>query len=414
MEIVKSSRALQTKPASDMTSTINLKALRASVPDYCFKPSLIISLYYLFRDLVLSAALIIISSTLIPILPTTSLRIIAWSLYGWLQGLVFTGLWVLGHECGHGAFSTSKALNDRIGFALHSTLLTPYFAWRSTHRRHHLYTSHMDKDNNHVPLRRADYLHSFGAQLNQNVQDTPLYVLWRLLLQQFLGWPLYLMYGITGGSNSTARKPNGEIAERSHFNPGGAFFFESEFNAVVISDVGIATAVLSLVWIGRTVGFSSLFLLYGQPFLWLNQWIVALTYLQHTHPNIPRHEAASWTFAKGATATVDRDIGIIGRFFLHNVIDCHVVHHLFPSIPFYYAPEATRVIRPVLGGAYHEDKQNLLLSLWKTFRGCQYVDSDDSLPVNDRALWFQPGNIPPLRPVKALDATAILNRSTCQ
>jgi hypothetical protein len=192
----------------------------------------------------------------------------------------------------------------------------------------------MDKDNNHVPLRHADYFRSFGAQVSQNVQDAPLYVLWRLLLQQFLGWPLYLIYGITGGSDSTARKPNGKIAERSHFNPASALFLESEFNAIAISDVGIATTVLSLVLIGKAIGFSRLFLLYGQPFLWLNHWIVALTYLQHTHPSIPRHEAASWTFAKGATATVDRDIGILGRFFLHNVIDCHVVHHLFPYVQF--------------------------------------------------------------------------------
>ncbi|TVY91180.1 Delta(12)-acyl-lipid-desaturase, partial [Lachnellula willkommii] len=379
-----------------MPPPIDLKALRALVPEYCFKPSLTISLYYLFRDLILSTFLIIISITLIPTLSTTSLRVFAWALYGWLQGLIFTGLWVLGHECGHGAFSSYKALNDRIGFALHSTLLTPYFAWRLTHRRHHLYAGHMDKDNNHVPLRHADYLRLFGAQVNQNMQDAPLYVLWRLLLQQFLGWPLYLMYGITGGSNSTPRKPTGKIAEKSHFNPASALFLESEFNAIAISDVGIATTVLSLFWVGKVIGFSRLFLLYGQPFLWLNQWIVALTYLQHTHPNIPRHEAASWTFAKGATATVDRDIGILGRFFLHNVIDCHVVHHLFPSIPFYYAMEATRAVRPVLGDAYHKDSQNVVLSLWKTFRNCQYVASDDSLPANNRALWFQRGKIPPL------------------
>lgn len=93
-EMPKSFQYCKAKSALDMPSPINLKTLRASVPEYCFKPSLTISLYYLFRDLALSIFLVIISTTFIPILPTTLLQIIAWSLYGWLQGLVFTGLWV--------------------------------------------------------------------------------------------------------------------------------------------------------------------------------------------------------------------------------------------------------------------------------------------------------------------------------
>lgn len=50
----------------------------------------------------------------------------------WFQGLIFTGLWVIGHEvsflldvlcrvnlflkCGHGAFSDYEMINDTIGF----------------------------------------------------------------------------------------------------------------------------------------------------------------------------------------------------------------------------------------------------------------------------------------------------------
>ena len=51
-----------------------------------------------------------------------------------------------------------------------------------------------------------------------------------------------------------------------------------------------------------------------------------------------------------------------------------MVHHLFPRIPFYKAEEATAAIKPALGTAYHEKKQeNFLFSLWTTFRECQYV-----------------------------------------
>lgn len=41
------------------------------------------------------------------------------------QGLNGTALWVLAHECGHQAFSDHRLLNDAVGFALHSFLLTP-------------------------------------------------------------------------------------------------------------------------------------------------------------------------------------------------------------------------------------------------------------------------------------------------
>lgn len=71
----------------------------------------------------------------------------AWALYGYTEGLLFTGSWVrftpfqpnlnkrnsiffkvLGHECGHGAFSPSVILNDTVGYLLRVLLLTPYFA----------------------------------------------------------------------------------------------------------------------------------------------------------------------------------------------------------------------------------------------------------------------------------------------
>lgn len=41
-----------------------------------------------------------------------------WVLYWWFQSLAFAGIWVIGHECGHGAFSNSKVLCDSIGIVL--------------------------------------------------------------------------------------------------------------------------------------------------------------------------------------------------------------------------------------------------------------------------------------------------------
>lgn len=43
-----------------------------------------------------------------------------WTLYGFWTGLFATGIWVIGHECGHQAFSESKFVNNTVGWVLHS------------------------------------------------------------------------------------------------------------------------------------------------------------------------------------------------------------------------------------------------------------------------------------------------------
>jgi bifunctional Delta-12/omega-3 fatty acid desaturase len=213
---------------------------------------------------------------------------------------------------------------------VHSLLFTPYFSWKSTHRRHHNYTGHMEKDHNYVPLRRDEYLRLLGKRVHQNVEDAPVYVLLRLLLQQALGWPMYLLFSVTSGQKSFQYTKSTTLFQKNHFNPFAALFSQQEVFLIMLSDVGVMLTVWILCYFQKICGFNTVFCMYIQPILWLNQWIVAITYLQHTDPNVPRYDAVSWTFTKGASATIDRDLGFIGRFFFHHVADCHVVHHLFP------------------------------------------------------------------------------------
>ena len=52
-------------------------------------------------------------------------RLAIWALYGFWAGLFATGLWVVAHECGHQAFSTSKTINNTVGWFLHSGCVLP-------------------------------------------------------------------------------------------------------------------------------------------------------------------------------------------------------------------------------------------------------------------------------------------------
>ena len=131
---------------------------------------------------------------------------------------------------GHQSFSESKTLNNAVGFVLHSALLVPYHSWRISvslcpsrlrelasdvrhfqHAKHHAATGHMTKDQVHVPFTRSqkgipseDELAvqkrgpSTFEQLDDLLEDSPLWTAVDLVVKQILGWPLYITFNTHG------------------------------------------------------------------------------------------------------------------------------------------------------------------------------------------------------------------------
>jgi omega-6 fatty acid desaturase (delta-12 desaturase) len=349
---------------------VGIKELKSSIPPHCFKPSPTRSLLWLLHDISLAILISVVAGQSIPQVESSILRCALWASYGWIQGLLFTGIWVLGHECGHGAFLPWKAANDGVGFFLHSFLMTPYFAWKSTHRRHHIYANNMKLDHHYVPPRRLEYLQSFGSHvrgLEELTEDAPLVTFLRIVLQQVLGWPWYLINNVTASPQSLSGPQSTKWFGNSHFTPWGSLFRAEEAHLIILSDIGLCAMATLLYSCSLRLGTAMTLQLYIQPYLWLNHWLVAITYLHHTHPKLPKFEPEAWTFIKGATATIDRPIGFIGRHFLHNIADYHVIHHLFSRIPFYHAEEATKAIIPLMGADYHAEQDGRFMqSLWES------------------------------------------------
>jgi fatty acid desaturase len=105
--------------------------------------------------------------------------------YGFCQGIVWTGLWIIGHDAGHSGFSAPPIQNDMVGFILHSFLLAPYFSWKSTHRRHHIYANHIEKDLNYIPPQRHEYAKRMVVawdKLEEVGEDAPAVLFLRIVL----------------------------------------------------------------------------------------------------------------------------------------------------------------------------------------------------------------------------------------
>lgn len=240
-------------------------------------------------------------------------------------------------------------------------------------------------------------------QLDEMTEDAPIMTLVRIIVQQILGFPWYLLTNITAAQGSlaagkTKNPPSTYPLGNSHFLPTSSLFRPQEAHLILASDLGLALA-LSGIWYASTIiGWPLVALLYIQPYLWVNHWIVAITYLHHTHPDVPKYEPEAWTFLKGATATIDRNLGFAGKHFMHNIADFHVIHHLFSRIPQYYAEEATRAIQPLLGESYREDKgRNFWGCIYESFTKCQYVvPSNPVAKPEDRVMLYKAGPLPPI------------------
>ena len=140
---------LQGKAMAVEASDIPTKAqVRKAVPAHCFQRDTAKSLMYAAISVAQSAACLAVGR-LLPMRWAASPLWLAWAA---VTGTVWTGMWVVAHECGHGAFSDNRKLQDAVGYVLHSVLLVPYFSWQRSHAVHHQHTNHITKGETHVPV----------------------------------------------------------------------------------------------------------------------------------------------------------------------------------------------------------------------------------------------------------------------
>ena len=124
------------------------REVRDAIPTHCFSRQTNRSLFYLFRTIIIQLFVVLLGLSI----PITNNMIPVWICYAILSGTTSMGLWVLAHECGHGAFSDNRRLETFVGYCLHSFLLVPYFSWQRSHAVHHAFTNHITDGETHVPV----------------------------------------------------------------------------------------------------------------------------------------------------------------------------------------------------------------------------------------------------------------------
>ena len=398
-----------------------IKQIRDAIPAHCYERSASRSLLYVARDITAVVLNFLLFWTFLTPenFSSTLVRGFGWAIYTFVQGCFGTGVWVLAHECGHQSFSPSKMLNDTVGFILHSSLLVPYFSWKISHGKHHKATGNIERDMVFVPRTREQFASKYGYlahELSELAEETPIVTAGSLIGQQLAGWIMYLLVNITGHDLHSRQiegrgkgKKNGWGGGVNHFNPSSPLYESKDSKLIVLSDLGLAAVAGILFMIGRNFGWANLAVWYFIPYLWVNHWLgklssinspqaalisvpVAITYLQHTDPSLPHYDANTWNFARGAAATVDRDLGFIGRHLMHGIVETHVLHHYVSTIPFYNADEASEAIKLVMGRHYRSNVEGGMLgflkAMWISARACQWIEPSEGAEGEGKGVLF--------------------------
>jgi len=359
--------SLNGKALSVEPSDVPTKAqVRAVVPDHCYEISTARSLRYVAQSIAATVACYA-TSALIPMKLAAAPLWLAWTA---ATGTAAMGLWVLAHECGHGAFSTNRRLQDAVGYVLHSLFLVPYYSWQRSHAVHHSRTNHISDGETHVPMVvngvapkeeplghvALKYSRRLGRTLAGSIQ---------LFLHLGIGWPAYILAGFTGGPSR---------GMTSHFVPTKPFSNKLWPNKwprkVWLSDVGVLGMLGALGLWASKAGLGAVGLFYGGPLLVVNAWLVVITWLQHTDVDVPHLADEDWSYMRGAFLTIDRNVPPLIDWLHHSIQTSHVAHHIDCTIPHYHAKEATEAIKKAFPKAYLYESTPLHKALWRVACDC--------------------------------------------
>lgn len=276
-----------------------------------------------YRDPSLGRSVFELAATLLPFLMIWTL---AWWLLAYapvasfglalLNGIFLVRLFIIQHDCGHGAFLKQRRVQNWIGRSLGVLTLTPYAVWQRTHAIHH--ASHGNLDARGIgdvtTLTVAEYQARgrFGRWL---------YRLYRNPVVLFILGPAYLFL-------LQNRLPIGLMRA-------GWGYWVSAMG----TNAMIALVLAALLWAG---GWEAVLLIYLPCAISAATIGVWLFYVQHQFEQTHWSKGEDWQLHHAALEGSSHYVLPQPLRWLTGNIGIHHVHHLYSRIPFYRLPEVLR------------------------------------------------------------------------
>ena len=254
----------------------------------------------------------------------------AWLFAGW----AYTGLFVIGHDCGHMAFSERRWVNELVGHLVLAPEFTGFHNWRIWHNFHHAKTQlrGVDPDWPEKMMTRAEY---DKANLGEKAH-----------VRLGFGTPLGILVGFwVGMFRRTFMKTLAPQIQLTRDAP------KELFLSSVTMLIGVGTISYFLVrWGGPWAALKYYFV----PTFIAAAHGAMLTYLHHTSGDALVFDREGWTPFRGqVVSTFNVRFPAICEAMWFD-INIHLPHHLAPKIPWYHLKPAAEAIRKARPEVYQE------------------------------------------------------------
>jgi omega-6 fatty acid desaturase (delta-12 desaturase) len=272
-----------------------------------------------------------------------------------LAGVQISALFVVAHDCAHGAFFTSKMANAVFGRLAMLPTLHNFSLWRFVHNRLHHSAPNVRGLNSWSPLSPVEYraagpVRRFRERFYRSLAGFPFYY----LIERWLS------YKLVPGPSIPPELRRAALGD---------------FALVVLFLAGWLAACGMLGASGNETSFvESAGLGFAIPFALWNFLMAQTVYLQHTSPRIPWFEDDE--DIDGSVGQQDVTMHVVTpRWFgfISNDIMEHTAHHLHPKIPLYNLHAAQQHLEQLLGDRLLQVRLTPT-SLLETIRVCKLYD----------------------------------------
>ena len=225
-------------------------------------------------------------------------------------------LFMIQHDCGHGAFFRRRRANDWTGRVISVVTFTPYDTWRRSHAVHHASSGNLDR-------------RGIGDITTLTVAEYYARPWWRRLAYRLYRHPLVL-FGVG---------PAYLFLVQHRFPAEGKLTSWRSWLSPMATNAAIALVIMTVMWL---VGVRP-FLLVQLPIILLAASMgVWLFYVQHQFEDTVWTKDSAWTVHEAALhGSSHYDLPLVLRWFTAN-IGVHHVHHLCSRIPYYLLDRVLR------------------------------------------------------------------------